>query len=61
MGSESTLAGLRTGLPARQLAKDITLYQSSASKRITLQLQNQVDLTLYSAFRRQKHVWGCTS
>lgn len=40
--NEGTLGGLRTGLPSRQLAKDITLYQASASKRITLQLHNQV-------------------
>jgi hypothetical protein len=41
MGNESMLMGLRTGLPARQLAKDIALYQAQASKRITLELHNQ--------------------
>lgn len=41
MGNEGVLMGLRTGLPARQLAKDIALYQAQASKRITLELHNQ--------------------
>ena len=36
------LAGLRSSLPARHLAKDITLFQSTAAKRITLHLHNEV-------------------
>ena len=43
VGTEGMLMGLRTGLPARQLAKDITLYQTLASKRITLELHNQAN------------------
>ena len=41
LGTEGMMMGMRTGLPVRQLAKDITLYQTLASKRITLELHNQ--------------------
>lgn len=44
LGTEGTMMGMRTGLPTRQLAKDITLYQTLASKRITLELHNQANL-----------------
>jgi hypothetical protein len=44
VGTEGMMMGMRTGLPVRQLAKDITLYQTMASKRITLELHNQANI-----------------